>query len=220
MYLDQTLPTYYELLASVEFQAPTAGWSGNAYLIFDYFSPTDFKFAGIDSGTNKVVVGHRTASGWVVDQTGIVQGSVHSGTWYDLMVVVNGLVVTVYVNGSAKLTYQYAPRWIDGSPYGLNMGLVGLGSNNSRGQFQNFTVQDLPAQSTFDNTEDFSDGVANLFTGGGSGTWTISAGRYGATAPSGARRDEPDDVAVARRRRQRSRRHVGRECVERAAPAA
>ena len=37
-------------------------------MIFDYFSPTDFKFAGIDVALNKVVVGHRTAQGWVIDQ--------------------------------------------------------------------------------------------------------------------------------------------------------
>jgi Ca2+-binding RTX toxin-like protein len=186
VYLDQALPTYYELLSSVSFQAPTGGWNGNAYVIFDYFSPTDFKFAGIDASTNKVVVGHRTAAGWIIDQTGVVTGGIASNKSYDLLVVVNGLVVTVFVNGSAKLTYQYAPRWIDGNPYGLNMGLVGLGSNNSRGVFQNFTVQDLPPDSTFDNTEDFSDGVANLFTGGNSGTWTITGGRYSATASSGA----------------------------------
>ena len=185
LYIDQTLPTYYELLSHGLFQAPTGGWKGNAYVIFDYFSPTDFKFAGLDASTNKAVVGHRTAQGWIVDATGTVNGGVASNKAYDLMVVVNGLVVTVFVNGSARLTFQYAPRWIDGLPYGLNKGLIGLGSDNSRGIFQTFTVQDLPPQSTFDNTEDFSDGRADLFTGG-DGTWTVSAGRYGGSGAAGA----------------------------------
>jgi hypothetical protein len=185
VYLDQTLPTYYELLSTVSFQAPTAGWNGNAYLIFDYFSPTDFKFAGIDAATNKAVVGHRTAQGWIIDATGVVPAGVQSNKAYDLEVVVNGLVVTVYVSGSARLSYQFAPRWIDNQPYGLNKGLVGLGSNNSRGQFQNFTVQDLPPQATMDNTEDFADGVADLFTGGNASTWTVSAGRYAGTPAGG-----------------------------------
>ena len=35
----------------------TAGWNANAYIIFDYFSPTDFKYAGIDISTNKLVMG-------------------------------------------------------------------------------------------------------------------------------------------------------------------
>ncbi len=52
-YVDQTLPTYYEVLASISVSKPTAGWKANAYIIFDYFSPTDFKFAGIDVGAQQ-----------------------------------------------------------------------------------------------------------------------------------------------------------------------
>ena len=66
-YVDQYLPTYYEVRASVSVTKPTGGWKGNAYLLFDYFSPTDFKFAGLDDSVNKVVLGHRTAAGWIVD---------------------------------------------------------------------------------------------------------------------------------------------------------
>jgi hypothetical protein len=32
-------------------------------VIFDYVSPTDFKFAGIDDSLNKFVMGERTAAG-------------------------------------------------------------------------------------------------------------------------------------------------------------
>ena len=126
-------------------QKPTGGWKANAYVIFDYFSPTDFKFAGIDVAINKAVLGHRTATGWIVDQTGVVTGSVNSNTCYDLQVVVDGLVVTVYVNGSARLSYQFAPRWIDGQPYGLNKGLVGVGSTTRAASSDNLTVQDAAA---------------------------------------------------------------------------
>ena len=55
-------------------QKPTGGWKANAYVIFDYFSPTDFKFAGIDVSTNKIVIGHRTAAGWVIDAAGRAAG--------------------------------------------------------------------------------------------------------------------------------------------------
>ena len=65
-YVDDYLPVYYELAASVQTQKPTGGWKANAYLIFDYFSPTDFKFAGIDISTNKLVMGYRDAAGWHV----------------------------------------------------------------------------------------------------------------------------------------------------------
>ena len=69
-YVDDYLPIYYEIRASVQVTKPTGGWKANAYVIFDYFSPTDFKFAGIDIATNKIVIGHRTAQGWVVRRAG------------------------------------------------------------------------------------------------------------------------------------------------------
>ncbi len=62
-YVDESLPTYYEIAASVQTQKATGGWKGNAYVIFDYFGKTDFKYAGIDISTNKLVMGVRDASG-------------------------------------------------------------------------------------------------------------------------------------------------------------
>ena len=81
----------------------------------------------------------------------------------------------------------YAPRVIDGISYGLNWGLVGFGSNDSKGLFDNITVQVLPPQITYTNTEDFSDGVADLLTAGSAGTWAVSGGRInGNPVTSGA----------------------------------
>ena len=152
-YVDAYIPTYFEVSASVQVVKPTAGWNANAFLIFDYFSPTDFKFAGLDVSINKVVLGHRTASGWVYDAQSAVQGGVRDGVYYDVKVVVNGLVVSVVVNGAALLSQQMAPRYVDGVPNGFNSGLVGVGSNNSRGFWDNVSVQQLPPQSTFAGTE-------------------------------------------------------------------
>ncbi|MGB7963493.1 MAG: HYR domain-containing protein, partial [Propionicimonas sp.] len=148
-----------------------------------YVSPTDFKFAGLDSSKNKVVMGHRTEAGWLYDlQTPML---VKPNLFYGLHVVVNGLVVTVLVDGVSKLSYQYAPRNVDGTWYGLEYGLVGVGSDNSRGSFDNYSVQVLPPLTTLDHTDDFADGTADLFTGGGTGTWTVSDGRYTGTVTDG-----------------------------------
>ena len=62
--------------------------------------------------------------------------------------------MSVLVNGAAGAHAQLAPRWIDGVAYGLNMGLVGFGSNNSQGIFDNVSVQVLPPQSQFATTDD------------------------------------------------------------------
>ena len=58
---------YYEVVARILAVKPTAGWKANAYVIFDYWSANDFKFAGIDVSINKLVMGYRDASGWNVN---------------------------------------------------------------------------------------------------------------------------------------------------------
>ena len=52
--------------------------------------------------------------------------------------------------------------------------------NHEIAQGREIRVQILPPQLTLDTTEDFSDGVANLFTGYSNGTWSVNGGRYSA----------------------------------------
>jgi hypothetical protein len=99
---------------------------------------------------------------------------------------VNGLTATLIVNNKTAFSMAYAPRVINGWSYGLNYGLVGFGSNNSKGLFDNVTVQVLPPQITYTSTEDFADGVADQLTGGSTGTWAVASGRITGTAASGA----------------------------------
>src|SRR6185436_15423750 len=47
------LPGYYEVQATVKAIKPTSGWNANSYVVFDYQSPTNFKFAGLDISSNK-----------------------------------------------------------------------------------------------------------------------------------------------------------------------
>jgi hypothetical protein len=60
------------VLATLNPVKPTGGFKANAYLLFDYQSDTDFKFAGINVSTNKLEIGHKTESGWMVDTQGSV----------------------------------------------------------------------------------------------------------------------------------------------------
>src|SRR5437764_14604917 len=105
---DVYLPPYYDITASILTQKPIGGYKANAFAIFDYQSPTDFKFAGIDVSTNKFVMGHRTASGWIYDAQTPLQ--VKPDTWYQVLIAVNGTNVTVSVDGAQQFTYTYAPR--------------------------------------------------------------------------------------------------------------
>jgi hypothetical protein len=173
-HVGDALPNYFELQATVNPAKPTGGWKSNAYVIFDYQGPSDFKFAGLDVALNKLVVGHRDDSGWIVDKQGVVPGSVKADTDYNMLVAINGVNVIVQINNKQVFTHTYQPRIVDGYSYGLNWGMVGVGSDNSRGSFDNFRVQVLPPQLTFDQTETFQDGTADLFTGFTSGVWGIS----------------------------------------------
>jgi hypothetical protein len=189
-YADVYLPIYYEVAADVTIVKPTAGYKANSYVIFDYWSPTDFKFAGIDVSTNKLLVGHRTASGWLQDNFAPFQAT--AGTTYNLLIQVNG--TNVIVNASGKsFSFLYGPRVVDGENQGLNKGLLGFGSNQSRGTLDNIKIQVVPPQITLDTTEDFNDGAANLMAGAtaaslSSGTWAVTPadGRYTGTPATGA----------------------------------
>jgi hypothetical protein len=60
-HVDHQFPSYFEIQAFVKTERPTAGWKANAYIIFDYQSPTDFKFAGINVSTDWMEIMPSTA---------------------------------------------------------------------------------------------------------------------------------------------------------------
>jgi Ca2+-binding RTX toxin-like protein len=184
-HIGDALPGYFEVQASISVVKPTAGWKANAYVIFDYVGEDDFKFAGIDDSTNKLEVGHRTAEGWIVDKQTPFQ--VKPDTPYNMLIAVNGVNVTVVVDNKASVSHTFAPRVIDGFAYGLNYGLIGVGSDSSRGTFDNIVVQVLPPQITFETTEAFSGGAPALFPAQAqTGDWTVAGSRYtGAPAAGG-----------------------------------
>ena len=62
-YVDDYLPSYFEIQATINAAKPIAGWKSNAYMHLRLRqSPTDFKFAGVNISTNKIEMGHRDAS--------------------------------------------------------------------------------------------------------------------------------------------------------------
>ncbi|MBI4292469.1 MAG: LEPR-XLL domain-containing protein [Betaproteobacteria bacterium] len=182
-YVDEQLPSYYEFLASVKVEKPTAGWKANSFLIFDYFDSTDFKFAGVDISTNKLVIGYRDASGWQVVKD--APSLLKAGITYNMAVYVNGTNVTLIVDNKTIMSYTFGQRMIDGEGYGLNMGMLGLGSDNSRGSFDNVVVQRVPPAYTLQQTEEFTDGTGTLFDGETFGNWQVVNGRYEGTVVGG-----------------------------------
>ncbi|HET9220026.1 MAG TPA: hypothetical protein VFR18_23810 [Terriglobia bacterium] len=188
-YVDAFLPNYFEMLATINAAKPKAGANANAYVIFDYQSPINFKFAGVNVSTNQLEIGHRDSNGWIVDTQTPFPGSIKSDTDYNMFLAMNGSVVTVTVNNQRTLTYTFAPRIdADGISHGLNHGMVGLGARNAEAQIDNVAVQIVPPVTFLNKTVDFSAGTTSLFQAPLSGTWNLVSGRYegtaGATAPA------------------------------------
>ena len=185
-YIDQYLPIYYEIHAQVYLTKPTGGWKANAYVIFDYFAPTDFKFAGVDQSTNKLVMGRRTTAGLDRRRAGFrlrrgeVQQVVHDAR--------GGERHDRHASSSTASPPSPTPSrrgWWTAWPYGLNKGFVGVGSNQSRGSFDNISVKVLPPAITLDVTETFDSG-AGLVSDVRSGTWTASEGKLTGSVTAGA----------------------------------
>jgi hypothetical protein len=152
LYLDMPLPSYYEVEAHVSAPKPVAGVRATAYVIFDYQSATEFKYAGIDISENQAEVGQWSASGnWSVQ----VPVQVKPDIIYDLLVAVDHTVVTLYVNGVQAITHTLEDPTHDPIQDPLNDGLIGLGAWDAVANFYDIKIQAPPRPITFDVTEGF-----------------------------------------------------------------
>lgn len=168
-HLQEQIAKYTEVLVTVNAEKDKAGFKSNAYIIFDYQDETNFKFAGIDVGLNKVQIGERTALGWNVLSQHNLQLLAKAD--HDLTLAMNGQIATIYVNGGSPVSYVFAD--------GLNDGMLGLGTDNALAQFDDFQVQQLPPTITFEETEAF-DGSSYL--SGRQGNWSVQGGELVGTA--------------------------------------
>ncbi|MGD8816801.1 MAG: cadherin-like domain-containing protein, partial [Acidobacteriota bacterium] len=184
-YVDNYLPTYFEIQAVINAAKPIAGYKSNTYIIFDYQGPTDFKFAGINISTDKIQMGRRTEAGWIVDvQT---PAKLKPDRDYNVLVAINGLTVTLVVDNQDVFTHTFEAR-IDayGVSHGLNDGMVGLGSENAIARVDNLQVQVLPPEITLLETETFEDGTTEHFAPDPVGSWQFVDARYDGSPLAGS----------------------------------
>lgn len=163
--LDEIQPSYIEILVTASSEKDKAGSKSNAYAIFDYQGPEDFKFAGIEVGTDKVQIGHRDASGWVIDAQ--VPMQLAANAEYELTITVWDSVATLYVtdpssNGNGN---GNGPSGVETTSVSFNFGdalndngMLGLGSDNATASFDDYQVQKLPPVWTLTDAEDFAAG--------------------------------------------------------------
>jgi hypothetical protein len=184
MHVGEYLPSYFEMEATINGGKPTAGLKSNAYLIFDYQSPTDFKFAGVNVSIDKLQMGYRDAAGWHVEVQ--IPAKLKPNRAYDVLLAINGLTATLLLDGSQAFSHAFAPRIDpDGFSYGLNSGMVGIGAENSFARIDNVVVQVLRPETTFEHEDDFRDGLAGLFVPPMIGSWQVNSRRFEGVPLSG-----------------------------------
>jgi hypothetical protein len=183
--VDKYIPNYFEMTATIRAVKPIAGYNANAYLVFDYQTATDFKFAGINVSTSKLEIGYRDAAGWHVVVQAPYTGALKANTDYNVLLALNGTTVTLVVENRVTLTYTFATRVDeDGFEYFLNEGMVGIGANNAKGQIDNVVVQRIAPETTLERTVQFSgdsldqDVFNQLFQAPAGGNWQVTDGRY------------------------------------------
>lgn len=95
------------LAFSAGVQVSAGGFGG---LVFDYYSPTDFKYVAYDAATHRLVIGHRNARGWFTD------ASYDLGTRAlgRLGLSIRGTTVSVLSDDDALFGYVYNAALADG----------------------------------------------------------------------------------------------------------
>jgi hypothetical protein len=131
--LAEPLPADFE--AEVVFNADPAapGRATNSFFIFDYQSPTNFKFAGAYVGIDEWLIGHRDAFGWVTDS--FASAPIDTNTDYTMLVEVSqGGLVKLYAGGVLQVSRQYADDPTDGA--------TGIGTKNAIARFDNYSLRE------------------------------------------------------------------------------
>ncbi|MDQ3439988.1 MAG: hypothetical protein M3478_06510, partial [Planctomycetota bacterium] len=180
---DEFVPNYVEVLATINAVKPIGGFKANGYIVFDYQSPTDFKFAGVNVSTNSVEIGHRNGNAWIVDAK--VPKQLKVGQDYNLFLAVNGNAVTLVVDNQTTLSFSFAARRdADGFAHTISEGMIGVGGQSAKAQIDNVTLQKVSV--TTEKTNDFTSGAGTTFKAPLSGTWGVVAGRYEGAATGDA----------------------------------
>lgn len=171
--LDDPLDENLELEVDFNADDGSAQHLSNAFVIFDYHSATDFKFAGAYVGVDQWVIGHRTASDWVTDT--FVSAPINALTDYQLTLKVAGdSQVTLHADGTPVLTHTFEDAVTDGQ--------IGLGTKNAVTRFDDLRLRFLPSDTAgtpgdLPLFEDFDDAMAENFSPA-EGDWQLVDGHY------------------------------------------
>ena len=109
----------------------------NGFIIFDYQSPEDFKYAGAFAGADRWAIGE-VVDGKLVDLATLDE-VIGQGPAYELQTWIQGDTVTLLVEGQQKVQHTFSAPVDDGR--------LGLASYNARSRFDQVAVMQLHAGS-------------------------------------------------------------------------
>ncbi len=109
------------------------GFDQNGFIVFDYQSPDDFKYAGAWADTDKWAVGE-VVDGQLVDLA-ILDEAIGEGPAYELQVWIEDKTLTLLVEGQQKLQHVFDQSVDDGQ--------IGVASYNARSRFDQVAVMQL-----------------------------------------------------------------------------
>ena len=163
-------PSAFEMSARINSLNADAGWR-NGFIIFDYKSDTDFKYAGMFTGQNQWIIGHYQGNfnnrlvtvDW--DDTG---RAIQSNTFYTVQVRLDGNKIWMSVDGEFIASATFASN--------VNAPIVGLAAERASTWFDDFQVAEwvgVSYPSDLPYSENYNDGVADQFGFHNPQLWTI-----------------------------------------------
>ncbi|MFV2068496.1 MAG: lamin tail domain-containing protein, partial [Pirellulales bacterium] len=175
------LSSSFRIDATVEIRTDS-GAKKNAMIVFDYRSPTDFKFVSLHATVNKLKIGQRDDTGWNFLNVVQLPGVQLLNTDVLLSVEVAGSVARLRLNGAAELTHDF------GSP--PRGGQVGLATKNGAALFDRVTVHRRNSQE-FEFVELLNTTADTLDVSG----WQLT-GQIAVTLPEGTSLDAGSTLVV------------------------
>jgi len=165
---DQDLSGETSLSISAKVEGLGGRWQ-NGIIIFDYVSPTDYKFAGAFLGADQWRIGHQSGNSRITDA--VSYETLDVSTVYDIRVEINGTIATLYADGVEKASFNFGSNLLDGK--------VGLGVFQAHTQFDDFRLENGMPTSSFGlpYLENFADGQAQFFESSDP-AWAVNAGVY------------------------------------------
>ncbi|MBT4014096.1 MAG: cadherin-like domain-containing protein, partial [Planctomycetaceae bacterium] len=129
--IGESLPAGIEFNATMNIQS-VGGFNRNGYFVFDYKDESNYKYIGANENGRRWEVVEVSGGATLVINT--LRDTIRSGQDYQMQLIIEGSTVTLNVDGTEKLKYQFDEN--------LNLGELALYTNMSKTQFDNVEVKE------------------------------------------------------------------------------